>query len=77
MSASDVLQRVVPVIVTLLDDAVPVVRAAAVRCLRALLAPVQSMSALESNIFPLYIFPALSRVSHDSEVCSYVLDDFV
>jgi hypothetical protein len=39
-----------------------------VRVLRALLVLVRSISAAEGNIFPLYIFPSLSRISKDPEL---------
>lgn len=44
---------------TMLEDPVPVVRATAVRSLRALLGMVTSFPPSDSNIFLLYIFPAL------------------
>ncbi|CAN0372925.1 unnamed protein product, partial [Discosporangium mesarthrocarpum] len=53
------LQRLVPYTLTLLDDAVPTVRATALRSLRALLSMVTSFPPSDSNIFTLYIFPAL------------------
>lgn len=43
----------------MLEDPVPVVRATAVRSLRALLGMVTSFPPSDSNIFLLYIFPAL------------------
>lgn len=44
---------------TMLEDTVPVVRATAVRSLRALLGMVTSFPPSDSSIFLLYIFPAL------------------
>lgn len=44
---------------TMLEDPVPVVRATAVRSLRALLGMVTFFPPSDSNIFLLYIFPAL------------------
>eukprot|EP01041_Mallomonas_annulata_P005779 gene5779-11677_t len=64
----DLLQRVVPNVMAMLEDPVACVRATAMKCLRALLAPVQAISALESDFFSQYIFPALSRISKDPEV---------
>ncbi|CAM9232680.1 unnamed protein product [Pylaiella littoralis] len=51
---------------TMLEDPVPVVRATAVRSLRALLGMVTSFPPSDSNIFLLYIFPALQRLPSDS-----------
>ncbi|CAM9976609.1 unnamed protein product, partial [Hapterophycus canaliculatus] len=51
---------------TMLEDAVPVVRATAVRSLRALLGMVTSFPPSDSSIFLLYIFPALQRFPSDS-----------
>lgn len=62
------LQRVIPVVVNMLDDSVPIVRASALRCLRAVLSPVRQISSIETTLFPRYVFPALSRVAKDSEV---------
>lgn len=39
----------------------------AVKALRAVLVLVREFSAVESNIFPLYIFPSLTRISKDLE----------
>lgn len=44
---------------TMLEDTVPVVRATAVRALRALLGMVTYFPPSDSSIFLLYIFPAL------------------
>eukprot|EP00903_Cladosiphon_okamuranus_P008555 g8210.t1 len=60
------LQRLVPYTMTMLEDSVPVVRATAVRSLRALLGMVTSFPPSDSNIFLLYIFPALQRLPSDS-----------
>lgn len=49
---------------TMLEDPVPVVRATAVRSLRALLGMVTSFPPSDSNIFLLYIFPALQVKFH-------------
>lgn len=51
--------RFIQYTMTMLDDTAPVVRATAVRSLRALLGMVTSFPPSDSNIFLLYIFPAL------------------
>ena len=38
-----------------------------VRTLRSLLVLIKNVSVVESNIFPLYIFPSLSRIARDPE----------
>jgi len=60
-------QRILPFLVTLLDDSVGVIRATAVLALRSLLAIVVNFTTLESNLFQYYVFPALSRISKDSD----------
>ena len=67
-SDGTILQRIVPLLLLGLEDPIAHVRAASVRVLRSLLALVVAPSLLESNIFPLYIFPSLSRVAKDSEL---------
>ncbi|CAM9853090.1 unnamed protein product, partial [Chrysoparadoxa australica] len=61
------LQRLVPSVVSLLDDAVPVVRTSAVRTLRELMEMVTAFPPSEANIFGLYLFPALHRLATDPE----------
>jgi hypothetical protein len=61
------LQRLVPYVLSLLEDAVPIVRATAVRVLCALLSMVTALPPSDANIFTLYIFPAL-QVS-----CTYTI----
>jgi len=62
------LQRVVPLLLVAMEDTWAPVRAMAVRSLRAVLVQVQTVSHnLESNIFPLYLFPPLTRIAKDVE----------
>lgn len=62
------IERIVPMFLVAIEDPCATVRAMALRALRSLLAIVTECSTLESNIFPLYIFPALSRVAKDQEL---------
>ncbi len=64
-----ILQRILPtLLISGLEDPHGPVRALSLRGLRSLLQVVQQHSnALEANLFPLYIFPALNRVSKDSD----------
>jgi len=63
-----ILHRIVPTLLFATEDVVPQVRAAAIRALRSLLMVVRTVDAIESNIFPQYIFPALSaRIAKDTE----------
>jgi hypothetical protein len=66
-SDSVILQRAVPILIVALEDQSAPVRATAVRGLRTLISLVRQFSSAESNIFPLYIFPILTRVSKDPE----------
>lgn len=66
---SVVLQRVVPSVLQVLqDDTSCSVRAVAVRALTALLHTVRQVAPFETQIFPNYIFPALSTLCKDPEV---------
>lgn len=57
-----ILHRLVPTLILAVEDPVAMIRATAVRALRTLLSAVKNVSAMESNIFPLYIFPVLNNV---------------
>ena len=63
------LQRLVPHVIALLDgpDQNALVRAAAVRAVRDILAQVQRFSASDADIFPKYVFPALQKLPSDPE----------
>ncbi|CAM9918451.1 unnamed protein product, partial [Phaeothamnion confervicola] len=61
------LQRLVPYVVSMLDDPVAAVRATATRCLRALLEAVTVFPPSDADVFPLYVFPALQRLPTDPE----------
>jgi hypothetical protein len=63
-----ILQRIIPTLLVAIEDQSAPVRAMTLRSLRSVLVIVQKFSLLESNIFPLYIFPALSRVAKDIEI---------
>ena len=66
---SVVLQRVVPSVLQVLqDDQSCGVRAVAVRALTSLLHNVRQVAPFETQIFPNYIFPALSSLCKDPEV---------
>lgn len=64
-----ILHRIVPVLLLGVEDNTnPCVRALAVRSLRAVLQAVRCVNAVEANIFPQYIFPALSaKAARDTE----------
>ena len=61
------LGRLVPYCVALLADNAPSVRAMAVSTLTSLLSLVSSFAQSDAHIFPEYIFPALSKFTHDPE----------
>lgn len=66
---SVILQRIVPLLLHALEDINGVVRAMGLRSLRSLLSVVRTCSSTELNLFPMYIFPALSRVvRNDHEI---------
>ena len=63
-----ILERIVPFVILTIEDPNAVVRATAVRCLRALLNAVTEISQVNSNIFKEFIFPALDNlIAKDSE----------
>lgn len=63
-----ILQRITPLLIHAIDDVVVFVRVTALRSLRTVLTAVRTFSSFESNIFPQYIFPAISRLAKDPEV---------
>lgn len=63
-----ILQHIVPILVKALDDSVAYVRATAIRAIRALVMVIRKFSSFESEIFPQYIFPAISRLAKDAEI---------
>jgi len=60
------LQRVVPFVLHMLDDERPVVRAAALRALNAILQSCDALLPSDAKIFPKYICPALAGVATDT-----------
>ena len=60
------LQRTVPYLVILLRDPLPSLRAAAVRALTQVLSSVRSVTSADTNIFPEFIFPAMTALASDS-----------
>lgn len=63
-----ILHRIVPTLLQAVGDPAAQVRAAAVRALCSLLALVRRVDAIESNLFPQYLFPELSaRVAREVE----------
>ena len=60
------LQRTVPYLVILLRDPLPSLRAAAVRALTQVLSSVRSVTSTDTNIFPEFIFPAMTALASDS-----------
>ena len=61
------LQRLVPHIVSLLDDPTATVRARAVRSLAAVVARVENFAASDAGLFPKYVFPSLNPMFTDTE----------
>ncbi|KAI8905706.1 hypothetical protein DFJ77DRAFT_435262 [Powellomyces hirtus] len=61
------LDRLVPYVMSLLDDTNSVVRANAVKTLTQLLSMVESITAPDGNIFPEYILPGLRRFTTDPD----------
>lgn len=61
------LQRLVPHIVSLLDDVSAAVRAAAVRALAACVSRVDTFAASDAALFPKYVYPSLDSIAADSE----------
>jgi hypothetical protein len=63
-----ILHRIVPTLLLGVEDPFPPVRAMCVRALRSVLQAVRAVNAVEANIFPQYVFPALSaKVARDPE----------
>jgi phosphoinositide-3-kinase regulatory subunit 4 len=63
-----ILQRITPLLIHALDDSASFVRITALRSLRTVLTAVKTFSSFESNIFPQFIFPAISRLAKDPEI---------
>ena len=63
------LTRIIPFVLSLLEDSIPSVRAMSIRTLKILLMSVTEIQPLEASIFEQCIFPALSKlVNKDPEV---------
>ncbi|RUS22693.1 hypothetical protein BC937DRAFT_87736 [Endogone sp. FLAS-F59071] len=62
------LDRLVPYLVTLLQDDVALVRASTVRTLTQLLCMVESISPINARIFPEYILPGVRQFATDKEI---------
>jgi phosphoinositide-3-kinase, regulatory subunit 4 len=62
-----VLERIVPFVTLCVEDAAAVVRATAIRCLRALLNSVTQINQVDSNIFKEFLFPVLNNMQRDPE----------
>lgn len=56
-----ILQRISPLLISATTDPVSVVKATAVRALKALLSLVHTFATYEADIFPLYFFPQLDK----------------
>ncbi|EQC25017.1 VPS15 protein kinase [Saprolegnia diclina VS20] len=61
------LQRLVPFVMEVLDDACAAVRAEAIRCVTSLLSLVKIFPLSDAAIFPQYILPALQSFPSDAE----------
>lgn len=62
------LERVVPYLVNLISDPMPMVRSLALRALTQLLATVEEVSLRDAEIFPEYILPNLQKIPEDPAV---------
>ena len=64
-----VLKRILPTLLLALTDVSAGIRALAVRALCAVLCAArhQTVSALEADVFPQYVFPALNAIARDGE----------
>lgn len=62
LNDSVILQRVVPFIMLCIEDSIAIVRATAIRCLRALLSAVTEVSHTDSSIWKDFLFPILNNV---------------
>jgi len=62
------LQRIVPVVVSLLNDTDSVVRATSIRVLSDVLIAVKVFPPSDALLFPQYIFPKMDALVHDTEV---------
>lgn len=58
-----ILQRILPILLLAVDDPSTFVRSISIKALVQLLSIIQTITAFESNIFPLYIFPSLNRLT--------------
>lgn len=67
-SDSVILERVIPTLLVGVEDQSPPVRAISIRAIRSMLMTVEELHHAETNFFPMYIFPALSRVAKDPEI---------
>ena len=62
------LQRIVPNVVSLLDDPNAVIRARSIRVLANVLSLLQGFSPSDSLLFPQYIFKRISHLVHDDQL---------
>ncbi|KAK9768736.1 Serine/threonine-protein kinase, variant 2 [Basidiobolus ranarum] len=62
------LDRVLPYIVSLLEDDISLVRGIAIRSLTKLLSTVETITPINSKIFTEYVFPHLSKFVDDEEL---------
>ena len=62
-----IIRRIIPFVVSLLVDNIAVVRAISIRALRTLLLAIDSISSVDANIFELYLFSSLGKITKDAE----------
>lgn len=62
-----IIRRIVPYVVSLLEDNVAIVRAISIRTLRNLLLVLDSVSSIDANIFELHLFSSLGKMTKDTE----------
>jgi len=67
-SNSDILRRILPVVVLAFHDELPTIRVMGIRAARSLTSCVTGYTSFESNIYSSYLFQELTPLSKDSEI---------
>merc|ERR1712142_476840 len=64
-----ILDRILPFLLAMVTDKFPRVRAKSIGAMTRVLSLVRTLPRGEANIFPEYIFPAITEVAQDEMVC--------
>jgi hypothetical protein len=67
-SNSDILRRILPVVVLAFHDDLPTIRVMGIRAARSLTSCITSYTSFESNIYSSYLFQELTPLSKDGEI---------